>query len=124
MQFSFNPVEPRVVKWFRWYCGFMCVVFACVALVSPLLLFLPSGSVRSDDVMAVRITSALFICLGVPLLVGHAVPLMVKRKRWMWVYGIILCIIGLTGGLSLIFAIIILVEWLKDETRRWFEQAN
>jgi hypothetical protein len=101
----------------------MCVVFACVALVSPLLLFLPSDSVRGDDANAMRFTSALFLCIAVPLLVGHAVPLFVKRKRWMWVYGIILCIIGLTGGLSLVFAIIILIEWLKDETRRWFENA-
>jgi len=114
--------QPKVVKWFRVYCGILCSIYLIMVLYSWTLVLAPPGKMPEAEA---RFMGA-FLCLtGLVLSAGFAVPFLVSPRRWwLWGYGIGLICLGMTSTCLLPVCVLLLINWIKPETKAYFRQRD
>lgn len=70
-----------------------------------------------------QIVGVVFAVIGVPLGVVFAAAPFLPRRPWVWVYDLVLIILGLTSCITWPLTIPLLIYWLKAETKWWFGQV-
>lgn len=113
-------VRPSFLGWFRAWCWTMAlldlggVAFGVAGGMGAFV----NGRPRSDDVAV----GVILVCFGLALFAAHvAVPLL-PRSRTAWAASLALL------GVSVMvccwpLALVFLIQFLKPETRRWYESA-
>jgi hypothetical protein len=120
-KFDDKAVKPVVVTWYKVYAGFMTALYLFFALAGALLLAFGSELADAEtDEMEVQIMGAVYGVLGLFFGVAFGIGLTVPRRRWGWVYSIILICIGLTSCCTLPASIPLLIYWLKAETKSYY----
>jgi len=119
MQFS-GP--PKVLFWFRVYTGCMTAVYALCALAAPFIFFAATRAAE-EQVLVLKIQAGLLLLIGLVFAVVFALPFVLPRKRWVWIYDLVLICIGLTSCCILPAAVPLLIYWLKPEAKSWFNSA-
>src|SRR5687767_12560587 len=116
---------PGVVKWFRVYCGALTLVYLGLAVFGIVFLVFGDRLVQGDDVPRwLRVFYAgLFGGLGLVFGAGFAAGLFLPPRPWAWIYGLVLIAIGFTSACCLPFCVVLLIFWLKPETRVYFARA-
>jgi len=118
---------PRVVFWFRVYCGFMTAVYALLGLASIGLIVFSAEIAASDkDEMprAFVLAYAIFlVVLGLALAAAFAAPFFLAPKPWVWIYDLVLIAVGLTSCACWPITIPLLIHWIKPETKEYFGRA-
>lgn len=110
---------PKVLLWFKLYCGLMCLIYVACALFS--LTFFTMSEEFHDMEATVAIifgTGLLGLCLA--LLVCCFLPFVLKPRPWVWIYNLIIICLGLTSACFLPICIPLLIFWIKPETRAFF----
>ena len=67
---------------------------------------------------------AVFIGIGLVLLVPYAAGPLLPRERWAWIVGVVLIGIGMTSLCCLPVAIPLLLGWLKPETKAYYNAGR
>jgi hypothetical protein len=113
--------RPAVIVWYRIYAAFMTL-----AALAGLGVTIVLARATADPEVAVRPGAAdaqvfvlLSLLLSVSLAIFYAVATFVPYRPWGWTVGIIAIGLGLTSAM-VIFAIPLLVHWLKPITRAAF----
>ena len=113
--------RPAVLLWCKVYLGFMTGLYLVGAVVGVLLLaFAASLADPETDAMEFRIMGAVYGVLGVLFGIGFGIGLLVPRRRWGWIYTIVLICIGFTSCCTLPACIPLLIFWIKPETKMYF----
>lgn len=120
---STHPVRtPTVFYWYVAYCiGLALLYAACVIAGVVLMVGAAEFGDTAEDRIALLILGAVLTVLCLPLAIMFIAAPLLPRRKWAWIYGIVLIVIGLTSGCTMIPCVILLVFWLQDPARRYFE---
>ena len=113
---------PKVVFWFRIYAGCMTGVYGLCMAAAPFIFY---AGIRTGGEQGVvfRIQSVLLLLVGLVLAVAFALPFLLPRKPWVWIYDLVLICIGMTSCCILPAAVPLLIYWLKPEAKHWFNRV-
>lgn len=116
-----GDARPAVILWYRIYCAFTMLLSLGVLAFGVTL-----ARVTADPEVAVRPGAAdtqlmvlLLLLLSVALILFYAVATFVPYRPWGWTVGIIAIGLGLSSAM-IVFAIPLLVYWLRPLTRAAF----
>ncbi len=113
---------PKVIRWFKAYCVFLCVLYLAAAVSSAL--FSLSDPAEFDwSKTADRIFGVLFLagCLG--LSGACLLPLVLRPRPWLWVYDFALICLGMTSLCIVPASLPLLIFWIKPETKSYFGRS-
>jgi hypothetical protein len=111
------PTAPPVLTWYRVYAAVMAGMYAVVAayfVVWPMIV--PTQATNLPG----WVLPVIGACVSLPFLGVYVAALFLPRKRWVWVYHLVLICIGLTSVCCIPVCIPLLIYWLKPETKRYF----
>jgi hypothetical protein len=118
---------PSAWTWFRVYVGVMAFIYLAFAgLGLGLLAFGSSIAQASRDPSAafvMPLMGTLYAVLGFVFLGVFAYGLMMPRKPWTWIYGLVLICFGLTSPCTMPAAIPLLIFWIKPEMKAFFGRS-
>jgi len=117
-----EQTPPPVIGWFKGYTGVMTAIYVLCLLAGPLVMF-ASTRVHGDERAGLMIQGAVLMVIGLPLAIAFALPFFLRRKRWVWVYNLVLICIGMTSCCCLPATIPLLIYWIKPETKAWFNRT-
>jgi hypothetical protein len=128
LEFGHVPGEaPKVVFWFRIYCGFMTAVYVLMGLGSIAFIVFKSelsGSGKDDLPEGFFLVYGIFlVALGLTLAASFAAPFFLPRKPWVWVYDIVLICVGLSSCACWPITIPLIIYWIKPEARAYFGRS-
>ena len=115
--------KPRVLTWFVAYATFMAIVYALCVAGGAWVLAVPTDALASRDLdpAEVQIQGALLLVISLPLMLAFGAAPFLPRRKWVWVYDLVLVAIGLTSVCCLPITIPLLIYFIKPETKAWFE---
>lgn len=116
-----RDARPAVIFWFRVYAAVMTL--ASVAMLG-LAILMGFAATRPEVALDANAAGAPLVAIVLTLLSAALVALFgvatfVPFKPWGWSVGLIAIGLGLAGG-SLIFAVPLLVYWLKPQVKAAF----
>jgi hypothetical protein len=110
---------PPALRWFRLYSlGLALVYLGCVvasiamALVDPAALDMS----RPEQIVIATLLGA----LGLVFMLLFAVAPFLPRRRWVWVYDLVLIAVGMTSPCCILASAPLLVLWIRADTRTAF----
>jgi len=113
---------PKVLLWFKIYCGLLCLLYLAVAAFS-LFFFFADPSDTEMSVTAARITGVLLLLVGIVLFVVCLLPLILAPRPWLWTFDLVVICLGMTSACFLPACIPLLIFWLKPDTKRYFGKS-
>ena len=69
------------------------------------------------------INGIILAVIGLPLAIACGLPLCFPRKRWVWIYNIVIIAIGLTSCCCIPVCVPLLIFWLKPATKVWYGRS-
>ena len=110
-----GPVDmPAVVKWFGVYALVMAFLYFALVAIGVVLLFNPEGAAAG----------IVLVIMGLVFFAPFLIALLMEDGSARWTLALVLICLGLTGGCTLPFCAVMLVYWIKPETRDYFLQDN
>jgi hypothetical protein len=110
---------PGVYAWFIVYAVIMALIYLAVAGIGALLLAVDPVALDMDPIEA-RITGTVYGLIGAFLTLPYAVAPFLPRRRWVWIYDMVLICLGMTSCCTLPACIPMLIFWLRPETKQFF----
>jgi hypothetical protein len=112
-------MKPRVWKWFLLYvASLVFTYFLCVVLGIGLLVW--GTTLHGPDAAEMMFTGALVAGISMPFLVGVGAAPFLPRRKWVWVYDLILIAFGMGSCLWMPFSIYLLVKWIEPDVKNYF----
>ena len=118
MSASLNPPTPSAHKWFVVYCILMALIYITMAVMGIVYMFIEPDKDMSPA--EAKLMGIVFLILGLVFFVPYALAPFLPRKRWVWVFGLVLICIGLTSACCLPVCIPLLIFWLKPEMKAFY----
>jgi hypothetical protein len=113
---------PKVLLWFKIYCGFLCLLYLALVAFSLFFFFADPSDTELSEIEA-RITGVLMLVIGVALFVVCLLPLILTPRPWLWTFDLVVICLGMTSACFLPACIPLLIFWLKPETKRYFGKS-
>jgi len=111
-----NLDRPKVVVWFKVYCWVLAALYFLVMLFS-MMFFMVSPESLEMDAVAAMIIGGLLLAMGAGLLVVSLLGVFLTPRPWVWVYSLVLICLGMTSACFIPFCVVLLLYWLKEETK-------
>ena len=116
-----QPAVPRVLFWQRLYCAAMGGVYVLLVLgciVAAILKDEMADATTSpgEVLVGALAIAAISVCCAAVFLAGLFLP----RRRWAWVYHLVLIGIGMTSCACLPFVTPLLIFWIRPEVQAYF----
>jgi hypothetical protein len=67
-----------------------------------------------------RFVAAILAAVSLPLAAIYAVGPFLPRRRWAWVWHLVLIAIGLTSCACVPFCVPLLVFWIRPDAQAWY----
>lgn len=120
---SSAPQKPAAWNWYAAYCVLMALLYLfCIA--AGFFALLADEAKAEMGKPEAKIMGAIFIGVGLTLLIPFAAGPLLPRRRWAWVVGLVLICIGLTSACCLPAAIPLLIWWLKPEMKEYYSEGR
>jgi hypothetical protein len=110
---------PKVLLWFKIYCGSLCLLYLATAALS-LFFFLADPSDTEMSQSAGVLFGVLLLVVGLLLFGVCLLPLILAPRPWLWTFDLVVICLGMTSACFLPACIPLLIFWLKPETKRYF----
>jgi len=113
---------PKVILWFKVYCGFLCFLYLVTTAFSLFFLLAdPADTEMSPE--GARLFGTLLLVLGVGFLGACSLPLILRPRPWLWTYDLVIICLGMTSACILPASIPLLIFWIKPEVKRHFGKS-
>ena len=117
-----TEIGRKTFFWYRIYLAvFMGVAFMGAALGGILIFSAQEGSMSSQEAQETLFTGVFYLIFGLLFGVIYLIGLLLPRRPWNWVVGIVFIALGLLGC-CMLPSIPLLIFWIKPETRAYFER--
>ena len=116
---KYRPLAPGVWPWFIVYCVVMALMYLCVAGIGSVFFFVDPGELEMEPFEAVA-AGVIYSGLGVSLLAVFAVAPFLPRRKWVWIYDLVVICVGMTSCCTLPACVALLIFWIRPETRQFF----
>jgi hypothetical protein len=134
MQLAEKSSPPRVLIFYRVYCGLLTVLAVLDILTGLALLVLRPWFAQMaaenpppplDNLLPLflnfgPVLAAVSIGLGILMTVLFGLTFFLPRKPWVWIYHLALIGIGLTDPCFFLPCLILMIYWLKPHNRTYF----
>lgn len=114
--------KPKVVRWFAVYAYLMALLYLLAMGLGLAFAMWPDEWItephETPDVM--RFQGIGIVVVAVPLLVLFGVAPLLPRRRWVWIYDLVMICIGLTSCCLWPISIPLVIHWVKPEAKWWF----
>jgi len=112
------PPRPAVIVWFWVFCilGVLIDLMWMAAVAISLVV-----EHHRDDEIAWMIGIVVF---SVPFTLAFAVAPFLPRRRWVWIYDIVVLCIGIASCCCIPAAIPLLIFWIRSDVEQWFSNAG
>ena len=117
-----TPPVPTVVQWFKVYIGFLAAVYLFLGLFG--LVFVINPALFEIERAEAWVISLVFLAISLPFAALFLTPFFLKPARWVWIFDLVLIALGLGSCLTLPFAILLLIFWVKPETQQYFGRGS
>lgn len=113
---------PRVVFWFRLYCGIVGLVYGAILASGVWGYFNPSWFDSLEGVAVKDIERAIlvYVAIGGIFCPIYLAGLWVTNRSWYWLAGALLIAMSLGLCVTTPFGFALLFFWLQPEVRYWF----
>ena len=111
---------PASILWFRVYAVLLALSYLFVLGLGVTFLVLPPETLEMEPLEA-QLLGGVFIALGFLFFIAVLPSFFLPRRKWGWIYGLVLICLGLTSALFLPICIPLLIFWLKEPVKAWFE---
>lgn len=115
-----NETGRKTHFWYRVYCSVMLLIYIAVTAIGIGLMFLSGSANSTEDENEMFFVGIAYLLIGPIFAIAYAAALILPRKPFTWVYGIVMIAIGLTSCCFLPAAVPLLLFWLKPETKAYF----
>jgi len=112
-----QPLSARAsstLLWYRVYCALMALMYlACIAGGIAMLGLEPDEldmSATEARVMGIGLAAISLVLTAV-----YVLALVLPRKPWVWIYGLVMICIGLTSICCMPMTIPLLIFWVKED---------
>lgn len=113
--------RPPVIKWFRWYCAVLAVVYLGLAAFSLVIIVIgPTEEMSRGEALVI---GGVLLIMGLVLMGAAILPLVVRPQPWLWTYDLVIICLGMTSACFLPACIPLLIYWIRPETKSYFGKA-
>ena len=116
---KYRPLAPGVWPWFIVYCVVMAVMYLVVAGVGSAFFVFDPGELEMEPFEAMAL-GVIYSGLGLSLFVIFAVAPFLPRRKWVWIYDLVVICLGMTSCCTLPACVALLIFWIRPETRNFF----
>jgi hypothetical protein len=112
---------PSVVTWYLGYRIFMLLL--SLAIVAAGVLSIVFHEDMADDETSpeeIIVIGGMLLLLGGLMCLAFLVSFFLPLRPWAWVYHIVMIAAGMITMCTLPFSILLLIYWVKDDTRAYF----
>lgn len=124
---TWSGSPPAVWTWFRVYAGAMTLMYVVLIGVGVFMLLagpaVAETSRNPEDAFMLPVLGGVYAGLGLVFGVAYAVGLLMPRKPWAWIYGIVLIALGMTSACCIPATIPLLIFWIKPEAKAFFGRS-
>lgn len=113
-----NETGRKTFLWYRVYCGVLFALYAAVAVLGIVMVFASQGMTGQEAQDAI-VMGAVYGIMGVVFAIAFGVALLLPRKPFNWIVGIVMIAFGLTSCCFLPATVPLLIFWLKPETKAY-----
>ncbi len=113
------PASPGVWPWFIVYCVVTALFCLCGCAVGTIFLVVDPVELEMDPVEA-KIAGYMYIGISVFFFVPYIIAPFLPRRRWVWIYDLVLICLGMTSCCTLPACVALLIFWIKPNCRRFF----
>lgn len=116
-----QPEKPPVWGFYTAYCVAMALMWFMLVLVG--LSFILNGPPnREMPPQDAKVMGLIFVALGFALMGPYVAAPFLPRRKWAWGLGFALIILSMSGTCCLPVAIPLLLQWVKPETKAYFDE--
>lgn len=108
-----------MVVWFIVYCVLMAVMCLGGCAVGSIFFLVDPAELEMEPVEA-KLVGAIYIGFSTLFFVPFAVAPFLPRRKWVWIYDLVMICLGFTSCCTLPACIALLIFWIKPETRLHF----
>ena len=114
--------KPDHWSLFVFYCITLDIAYLGVLLLGIVFTVL-SFSAEAGEQTELLITGMAITVFTLTFLVATAIAPFLPRKKWVYIYHMLLIALGMSSCLWWPIVIPLLITWAKPETRAWYEPA-
>lgn len=114
-----SPMKPKVWPWFLLYVASLVFVYT-LCVVGGLIAVAYGLSSPGPDALQWTLTGGMIAGISLPLLLGIGAAPFLPRKKWVWIYDIVLIAIGMGSCLWMPLSIFLLIKFLEPEVKEYF----
>ncbi|MDH3531019.1 MAG: hypothetical protein OEQ28_15770 [Acidobacteriota bacterium] len=115
-----NETGRKTFFWYRVYCAVMLLLYVALMALGLLSVVISGDSVTPEQQQEAFIVGIIYFVLGLAFAAVYGIALVLPRKPFNWIYGIVMIAIGLTSCCLLPATVPLFLFWLKPETKRFF----
>ena len=116
---SSAPPKPAVWNWYAAYCVAMAVMYFACVVMGLVFLFGDPAELEMDPGGA-KVVGTMLVVMGLALAALFGAGPLLPRRKWAWVFGLVLIVIGLGSMCCLPATVPLLIWWIKPETKAYF----
>lgn len=88
--------------------------------IGALVISMTGNIPKNDERIMLIVQGIIFMIVSLPLMAIFVFGLNLPRRKWGWIFGIVLIAIGLTSPCCMPASIPLLIFWMKPELRRFY----
>lgn len=111
--------KPSVWPWFLLYVASLVVTYLLCA-VGGAALFIWGMGLNGPEAFEMMLTGGVLVGVSAPLLAGFVAAPFLPRRKWVWMYDIILIGLGMGSCLWMPLSLYLLIKFLEPEVRDYF----
>jgi hypothetical protein len=109
-----------VIPWFYAYCVLCLLMYLLVVVVVSLFIAGIFPVETPEEPAMPPIIGGIYIVLGMVLAAAFALGLLAPRRKWGWIYNLVLICLTMTSCGCLPMAIPLLIFWIRADCRHWY----
>ncbi len=110
---------PGVYSWFIVYCAIMALLQLMGVGMGVVILLVEPAEMDMEPLEA-AITGWSLVVVGVAVMIPLAAAPFLPRRRWVWVYDLVMICLGMTSCCCLPACVPLLVYWIRPDCRQFF----
>ncbi len=112
-----NPAESTI-RYLRIYCGAMAAFYALYVIAGAVLFANAADLANRENPAAMWQMMGIAIGgVGIVLSAAHVATFAFPRKKWVWIYDLVMICLGFGSICTIVFSVILLIQWIKPEVQ-------
>ena len=118
---------PPAVTWFKVYAGVLAGLSIMIMLMG--IAFMVMGPELTDIAeeepeLPLVVMGGVYAAAGFISAVLNLVPFFIGNKSWAWVFNLVIICLGATSCCTMVFAIPLIIYWLKPDVQAYYGRGG